>query len=99
VSKKTKIGDFFVEKGSISGKECVSFKVMLVEDDVGFRRSLSGLLKSRFPSIPLVEASDDAEAIEKVKSFFPQLIFMDIKLPGQNGLEVTRRIKVLHPDM
>ena len=24
---------------------------------------------------------------------------MDIKLPGQNGLEVTRRIKVLHPDM
>ena len=83
----------------MSGKECVSFKVMLVEDDEGFRRSLSGLLKSRFPSILLVEASDDAEAMEKVESFLPQLIFMDIKLPGQSGMEVTRRIKALHPDI
>ena len=65
MSKKTKIGDFSVDKGSKSGKECVSFKVMLVEDDEGFRRSLSGLRKSRFPSILLVEASDDAEAMEK----------------------------------
>ena len=55
----------------MSGKECVSFKVMLVEDDEGFRRSLSGLLKSRLPSILLVEASDDAEAMEKVESFLP----------------------------
>ena len=88
-----------MEKGSMSGKECVSFKVLLVEDDEGFRRSLSGLLKARFPSILLVEASDDAEAMEKVESFLPQLVFMDIKLPGQNGLAVTRKIKVLHPDM
>ena len=47
----------------MSGKECVSFKVMLVEDDEGFRRSLSGLLKSRFPSIVLDEAADGAEAM------------------------------------
>jgi DNA-binding NarL/FixJ family response regulator len=72
---------------------------MLVEDDAGFRSSLAGLLTSRFPSIILGEASDGAEAIEKVESFSPQLIFMDIKLPGQNGLEVTRRIKALHPDI
>jgi len=65
VSKKAKIGHFSVDKGSMSGRECVSFKVMLVEDDEGFRRSLSGLRKSRFPSILLVEASDDAEAMEK----------------------------------
>jgi len=83
----------------MAGKQCASFKVMLVEDDDGFRRSLAGLLKSRFPSILLVESSDGAEAMEKVESFLPQLIFMDIKLPGQNGLEVARRIKVLHPDM
>ena len=83
----------------MSGKECVSFKVMLVEDDDGFRRTLAGLLMSRFPSILLGEASDGAEAMEKVESFLPQLIFMDIKLPGQSGLEVTRRIKALHPEV
>ena len=72
---------------------------MLVEDDDGFRRSLAGLLMSRFPSIVLGEAADGAEAMEKVESFLPQLIFMDIKLPGQSGLEVTRRLKALHPDI
>jgi DNA-binding NarL/FixJ family response regulator len=90
---------FLWRKGSMSGKECVSFKVMLVEDDDGFRRSLAALLMSRFPSIVLGAAADGAEAMEKVESFLPQLIFMDIKLPGQSGLEVTRRIKALHPEI
>jgi DNA-binding LytR/AlgR family response regulator len=74
----------------MSEKGCGSFKVMLVEDDDGFRSSLAGLLKSRFPSVLLVEASDGAEAMEKVESFLPQLIFMDIKLPGQNQLGPER---------
>jgi len=90
---------FSWRKESMSGKESVSFKVMLVEDDEGFRRSLAGLLTSRFPSIVIGEAGDGAEAMQKVKSFSPQLILMDIKLPGQSGLEVTRRIKALYPDI
>ncbi len=83
----------------MAGKQCASFKLMLVEDDEGFRRSLAGLLKSRFPFIVLDEAADGTEAMEKVKKFLPQLVFMDIKLSGQNGLEVTRRIKALYPDI
>ena len=83
----------------MSGKECVSFRIMLVEDDDGFRSSLASLLTSRFPGILLEEAANGSEAMEKVESFLPQLIFMDIKLPGQSGLEVTRRLKALHPDI
>ena len=83
----------------MSVKDFVAFKVMLVEDDDGFRRSLAGILRSRFPSMVLAEAADGTEAMEKVNSFLPQLIFMDIKLPGQNGLDITRRIKALHPDI
>ena len=82
---------------SKSTKDCISFKVMLVEDDHSFRRILAGLLTSRFSSILLGEAVDGAEAMQKVESFLPQLIFMDIKLPGQNGLEVTRKIMALYP--
>lgn len=77
----------------------VSFKVLLVEDNEGFRRDLAGLLKSKFPALLLDEASNGTEAMEKVESFFPDLVFMDIKLPGQNGLETTRRIKAIHPDI
>ena len=72
---------------------------MLVEDDDGFRRSLASLLTSRFPGILLDEAANGSEAMERVESFLPHLIFMDIKLPDQNGLEITRRVKALHPDI
>ncbi len=77
----------------------MTFKVMLVEDNDDFRRGLAGFLRERFPSIALYEASDGTEAMEKVESFLPQLILMDIKLPGQSGLEITRKIKALHPDI
>jgi CheY-like chemotaxis protein len=84
---------------AMSMKECVSFKVMLVEDDDGFRRTLALLLMSRFPSIVIDETADAAEVMQKVESFSPNLILMDIKLPGQSGLELTRRIKTLYPNI
>ena len=83
----------------MSLKDSLPFKVLLVEDDGGFRRGLAGVLRARFPSMVLDEATDGTEAMQKVKSFLPQLIFMDIKLPGQNGLEITRRIKATYPDI
>jgi YesN/AraC family two-component response regulator len=39
------------------------------------------------------EAVDAEEALVKVESLLPHLVFMDIKLPGANGLEITRKIK------
>jgi DNA-binding NarL/FixJ family response regulator len=77
----------------------VSLKVLLVEDDDGFRRTVAESLNTRFPSVVLEEAADGSEVLEKVKTFLPQLVFMDIKLPGQNGLELTRQIKTLHPEI
>jgi DNA-binding NarL/FixJ family response regulator len=47
----------------------------------------------------IVEAGSGVEALEKIDSLSPNLIFMDIRLPGQNGLELTEKIKKLHPDI
>jgi CheY-like chemotaxis protein len=44
------------------------------------------------------EAGDGEEALEKIDTLFPNLIFMDINLPGENGLELTRKIKATHPE-
>ena len=75
------------------------FKVMLVEDNGIFRESLRSSLQLKFPSMEIAEAGDGVEALEKIDSLSPNLVFMDIRLPGQNGLELTEKIKTLHPDI
>ena len=82
----------------MSKKHRDSFRVMLVEDEENFRRVLAGFLLAKFPSMVLEEAADGKEAIERIRDFIPDLVFIDIQLPGENGLEVTRRIKALYPD-
>jgi len=73
------------------------FKVMLVEDNGIFRESLRSSLQLKFPSMEITEARNGEEALEKIGSLPPNLIFMEIRLPGQNGLELTEKIKKLHP--
>jgi len=73
-------------------------KVMMVEDDEHFRQTLRKLLMSRFPSFAFEEARDGKEAMEKIEVFLPDLIFMDIKLPGESGLELTKRIRKVYPE-
>ena len=71
------------------------FKTMLVEDNAIFRESLRDSLRLQFPSMEIAEAGNGQEALGKIDSLSPNLIFMDIRLPGQNGLELTEKIKKL----
>lgn len=75
------------------------FKTMLVEDNSSFRQMVRNNLKDQFPSMDIIEAGDGIEAFQKIDSHHPNLIFMDIQLPGENGLELTRKIKTDHPDI
>lgn len=74
-------------------------RILMVEDDRNFRQTLRKLLTSRFPDISLEEAGDGEEALEKIKGFLPDVIFMDIKLPGENGLSLTKKIKDAYPEI
>jgi CheY-like chemotaxis protein len=76
-----------------------AFKVLVVEDSALFRQLLKERLRERFPSVGIYEAGDEEGALQKVEPFRPNLIFMDIRLPKGNGLDLTKRIKALHPNM
>ncbi len=75
------------------------FKILLVEDNILFRELFALRLQSRFPSIDIHEAVDANQALQTVETLRPNLIFMDIRLPGGNGLELTRKIKTSHPEI
>jgi YesN/AraC family two-component response regulator len=71
--------------------------VLIVEDNAIFRRTLKENLLNKIPHITIQEAEEGKEALEKVESFRPRLIFMDIRMPGENGLSLTKKIKAKYP--
>ena len=74
-------------------------RAILVEDDNGFRQCVKKILSSRYPSLQLMEAADGPEALSKIDLLPPDLIFIDIQLPGGiNGLELTHKIKARNPN-
>jgi DNA-binding NarL/FixJ family response regulator len=72
-------------------------KVLIVEDSLFYRQLLKEALQARFPSVDILESTDGEEALGKIEPHPPDLVFIDIKLPGESGLEVTKRIKAQYP--
>ena len=75
------------------------FKILIIDPNVPFRRSLKKILINRFPFIDIQEASDGTEGMDKVNTYDANLIFLEIHLPAQSGLDLARRIKTDHPEI
>ena len=74
-------------------------RTLIVEDNNLFRQTLRESLQASFPEIAIDEAVNGTEALEKVNAFLPDLILMDIRLPGERGLGLTKKIKAIYPDV
>jgi len=75
----------------------LSIRVLVADDYEPFRRFICSKLESR-PDLKVVgEASDGLEAVEKAQALKPDLILLDIGLPGLNGIEAAHRISRLIP--
>jgi DNA-binding NarL/FixJ family response regulator len=74
-------------------------QVLLADDHALVRAGIRMLLES-FPGIDIVgEASDGRRAVELVKSKRPDVVLMDIAMPGLNGLEAVSRLSKDYPDV
>jgi DNA-binding NarL/FixJ family response regulator len=74
-------------------------KAMIVEDNISFREMFRDWLLTQHPSIEVIETGSGEEALKKLGSYAFDLVFMDINLPGENGLKITRKIKAGWPDV
>ncbi len=75
------------------------FRILIVEDHQDFRESLKEVLTGRLPQAEVDEAKEGNEVLSKIEAHPPHLIFMDINIPGDNGLELTRQIKQDFPQI
>lgn len=73
-----------------------SHRVLVVEDFGRFRRFICSILQQR-DGFQITEASDGLEALQRIQDKSPDLILLDIGLPGLNGMEVARRVRRLAP--
>ncbi len=72
-------------------------RVLLVDDHAILREGLRALL-SHYPDVEIVgEAQDGIEAFHLVEELHPDIVIMDIAMPGTNGIEATRMIHQQYP--
>jgi two-component system response regulator NreC len=73
-------------------------RILLVDDHAMFRAGIKALLEAEGRIQVIGEASSGDEAVDKVRELKPDVVIMDLSMPGSNGLEATRRIAALELD-
>jgi PAS domain S-box-containing protein len=71
-------------------------RILVVDDELGPRESLRMILK---PSYEIVTAESGEAALKTLGAFHPDLVFMDIKMPQMDGIELLQRIKRADPSI
>ena len=77
----------------------MSISVLLADDQPLLRRGFRMILEAEPDLTVTAEAGDGAEAVEMTRRHAPDVVLMDIRMPGTDGIEATRRITVTHPDV
>ena len=73
-------------------------RILLADDHVTVRQGLKMLIDSQDDMTVVSEASDGAAAVEQARTVRPDVVVMDISMPGMNGLVATRTLKQVQPD-
>jgi two-component system NarL family response regulator len=74
-------------------------RVLIVDDHALFRRGLQLVLEVEDDLEVVGEATDGDEAVERAAALLPDVVLMDVRMPGLGGIEATRRIRNAQPNV
>ncbi|NLD36676.1 MAG: response regulator transcription factor [Desulfatiglans sp.] len=69
-----------------------NIKILIIDDEQPARKKLSSFIKNSGCRCEIHEATNGVEAVEKINGLNPQLVFLDIQMPGMTGFEVIENI-------
>jgi two-component system, LytTR family, response regulator len=73
------------------------WKTLIVDDETSARENVKALLKTYRADDEVLEAANAREALEIIEVHHPNLMFLDIEMPGQNGLELLKILQKKNP--
>lgn len=74
-----------------------SIRILVVDDHAPFRRMLTDFLRSQGSVTVVGEAINGVDAVQMTDELKPDLVLMDLSMPGMSGFEATRTIKAKYP--
>jgi two-component system LytT family response regulator len=75
-------------------------RVIIVDDEITSSQVLEKLIQNHLPDLDIIAVCNSAyEAVDKINILNPDLVFMDIELPGMNGFDILEKISVKNFDL
>lgn len=68
-------------------------RILISDDHAIVRKGLIELLKDEFPDATFMQASNAAESLELATAHCPEIILMDISMPGRNGIDTLKQLR------
>ncbi|NLT15284.1 MAG: response regulator transcription factor [Clostridiales bacterium] len=76
----------------------MTLKVFIADDDAGMRLVLRNIIESTEDMELIGEAADGGEAVRRCVELKPDVVFIDVEMPGITGVEASKQIRALLPD-